>query len=536
MLMQHEDGSHEISLHNIRRYGSESYPNANGVFRWSHDKGVRFEVEFPGIYSLTGLPYFVATSKSTAKVGRLTNIETSVPDWIAETEEGTAVQLFGVNETPVSTTHRGMTGSEVSCRYEGIAMYAVIEFSGASTLAFDNATSEDYRMFFTGSAGARHHLQESVEFSDQSGGVTTTGRCSIVLSEAPTIKLVNGNALIKCSPSGWLSFSVAPTKSDCEIGAFGEQTFVSFLNGDKIPFHWADRRIKSGVIRRTYFGWVKSRGPKIAEALRPPLPILNGIELFSHGDEVLALLPSFFESFIQKYDDIDFPLILTPLWTGTNTVLQDRLALASVSLERISSQWKSAKLEEIGKHQSVWKRRPLLKSLRKLTGKVAEDFLTEVSTLEQCEKTVIEKMKGAVRDFVLSDHCSEISELERQELQDVVLSRIGNLTGPPNSASLQQPYLDLGIELREDEREAIKKRNDALHGKKGAHGNEIDYLDQEAEFFDILSVLITKFVFALCGYEGPYIDYASRPSNGNFEVKRLECKTGQADASSKPEA
>ena len=34
-------------------------------------------------------------------------------------------------------------------------------------------------------------------------------------------------------------------------------------------------------------------------------------------------------------------------------------------------------------------------------------------------------------------------------------------------------------------------------------------------------MLITKFVLALCGYKGPYVDYASRPVNGNFEIKRL---------------
>lgn len=533
MLKQHENGSHEVSLRNIRRYGCEPYPKATGVFRWSHDKGGRFELQFPDIYSLTGTPFFKAIPDPDVKVGRLTNIDTSVPDWIAETEEDMAVQFFGVDETPVSSTHRDMTGSRVSCRYEGIAMYAVIELSSASTLAFDNATSEDYRMFFTGSAGGRHHLQESVEFRDPNGSVTTTGRCSIVLSESPTVKLVNGNSLIKCSPSGWLSFETAPTELDCHIAAFAEQTFVSFLNGDKIPFHWADRRPTKGIIRRTYFGWVKSRGPEIPEALRPPLPILNGVELFSHGEQVLTLLPALFENFVKKYSDIDFPLILTPLWTGANTVLQDRMALASVSLERISSQWKIAKLEEAGNRQSVWKKRTLLKSLRKLLGKVAGDFLADVTTLEKCEKTVIEKLKRAVRDFLLSDCCREISEVERKELQDVILSRIGNLTSPPNSASLQQPFLDLGIELRDDERDAIKKRNDALHGEKGPRSNDIKYFDQETEFFDILSVLITKFVFAICEYEGPYIDYASRPSNGNFEVKRLERKSDPRNASSK---
>jgi|GEM_PF-4153312 len=63
MLKQHEDGSHEISLLNIRRHGCDPYPGGTGIFRWSHDKGVRFELEFPDIYSLEGSPFYKVTAK-----------------------------------------------------------------------------------------------------------------------------------------------------------------------------------------------------------------------------------------------------------------------------------------------------------------------------------------------------------------------------------------------------------------------------------------------------------------------------------------
>ena len=49
----------------------------------------------------------------------------------------------------------------------------------------------------------------------------------------------------------------------------------------------------------------------------------------------------------------------------------------------------------------------------------------------------------------------------------------------------------------------------------------IENLDQSIEYFDRLRMLITKFVLKLCDYRGPYIDYASRPSAGNFDVRRL---------------
>jgi hypothetical protein len=58
------------------------------------------------------------------------------------------------------------------------------------------------------------------------------------------------------------------------------------------------------------------------------------------------------------------------------------------------------------------------------------------------------------------------------------------------------------------------------------HGNSQDAdaledLDVIAQTFDYLRMLLTKFVLKLCNYYGPYIDYASRPISGDFEIQRL---------------
>ena len=100
-------------------------------------------------------------------------------------------------------------------------------------------------------------------------------------------------------------------------------------------------------------------------------------------------------------------------------------------------------------------------------------------------------------------------------------AKINQMTAPPNSAKLRAPFVDLQIVLSPEDEEALRKRNDALHGRQYS-GSELAVLDKEAEHFDRIRMLITKFVLKLCDYKGPYIDYASRPTSGNFGIARFE--------------
>lgn len=524
MFDQHDDGSHEITLHNVRCPGCEQFPKTSGTLRWAKHTGVRYSVTFDGIFSLQGSPFDGAPQPSTAGVGRLLSMNLDQPRWLAETDDGTEVRLYGVREEPTSSTSDGTPGSSVSCAFKGIAMFAVVDIPTCRMLAFDNSTEQDYRLFFIGTAGMRFHRQDRVSFHKADGSVHFTTRCSIRLSESPVVELVAAHGLVKCQPGGWLAFAEAPTASDCEMPAFAEQAFISFLNGDLVPFPWADRRISPATIRRTYYGWVKARQIDRTEPHHQPLPFLGGVEVFTHGDDVLSRLPDFFTNFVDRSRLFDFGIAMHPLWTALHGVLDDRLALASVSLERTASSWKhcrAAILKDARRETSVWKRRPLMKALRRVLLDRLATALSAESRKRRCQSRLIDTLIACLNDFLASDPCRSLDDHEKTELRDVMTARINNMTDMPNSAKLRQPFDDLQLPLSDGELEALQQRNAALHGRKQDGTADVASLDLSTQYFDRLRMLVTKFVLKLCDYEGPYIDYASRPPTGNFEVKTL---------------
>jgi hypothetical protein len=159
--------------------------------------------------------------------------------------------------------------------------------------------------------------------------------------------------------------------------------------------------------------------------------------------------------------------------------------------------------------------------LRKELKKRFSELITCESRKKNYLGWIVSELSRIVCQFVSSDVCRSLSENDKEELREVVLSNIEKCTNPPNSFSLQVPFLDLQIELSAKERDALKKRNDALHGRQ-CDESDLVALDDESEYCDCIRMLITKFALRLCNYEGPYIDYASRPASGNFEVKSLE--------------
>jgi len=448
------------------------------------------------------------------------------PRWTAKTDDGTDVRLYGVNEVPSSKQTTGTSGFSVSCSFEGTALFAVVEIPTSRLLAFDNSTEEDFRMFFVGASGRRHHHQQEVEFHGGDGSSIKTCRCSIVLSDSPRVSLVSAHALVECQPAGWLAFGQEPFTSEREIGAFTEQSFVSFLNGRKTPFFWIDRRQPSGVIRRTYFGWVKAGHQDYESCHHQPLPIMDGIEVFQYGEIVRDLLPAFFRRFVDRSREFNFGIVLHPLWTALEGILDDRLALASVSLERTASMWDDCRDRLLSgpfvSDASFWKKKAFLRGIRKQLQEVLKGIVRN----DNSKPAIIERVKNGLfttlSTLVGGDYCQSLTPPEREELSEVLKARIiNNLTGIPNSARLRRPFEDLRIKLSELDQEALQKRNDALHGEAGM-GTDLAQLDVSAQYFDSIRMMITKFVLAICDYPGPFIDFASRPADGNSEVRTMK--------------
>lgn len=520
MFDQLEDGSHEITLRNIHVPGCEQYPKTHGTLRWTRDKGISFELFFDGIYRISHTPFYVAQTPAGRGVGKFGESDLSTPQWAAETDDGTLVQLFGVNQTPSTFQRKSNEGISTGSSFTGTALYAIVEIPTNRLLSFPESSREDFRMFFSGVTGRCFSAKDDVQFEDHEGGILGTVRCEIELRNHPRVCLISSYGHITCRPSGWLSFEQAPTTADCDISAFSEQTFVSFLNGDKVAFHWADRNIGPQLIRRTYYGWATCPQIERLDGDFRPLPFLNASELPTYGQAILRSLPKLFERFCETDSDMSYGIALHPLWTALHSVLQDRLALVSVSLERTATFWDHCRELEIAKRsatvlqESIWSQKAILRKLRR--------------ALEAKTSEWNESLAKIVEDFSTEYEQRFAATEEHRLFVDVMKNNINNLTRIPNSVRLQRPFTDVGLVLSDAEKDAVKARNGALHGHKKDNVSSLTELDRDAETFDHLRMLITKFVLQLCDYDGPFIDYASRPTAGNFVVRWMSEVTGDS--------
>ncbi len=104
------------------------------------------------------------------------------------------------------------------------------------------------------------------------------------------------------------------------------------------------------------------------------------------------------------------------------------------------------------------------------------------------------------------------------DLKKVLEAKIANLTSAPKSLKLQRPFKENGMSLSSFETAALKQRNSALHGNdRGA--SSLAMRDEANRTFDVMRMLIGKCILKICKYEGPYIDYVSRPESGDFKVE-----------------
>ena len=211
MFDQLDDGSHEITLRNIHVPGCEQYPKTHGTLRWTRDKGISFELFFEGICRFSYTPFYVAQTPAGRGVGKFGESDLSTPQWTAETDEGTVVQLFGVNQTPSTFQQNGSDGSSTNSSFTGAALYAIVEIPANRLLSFPESSREDFRMFFSGVTGRCFSAENEIHFEDHRGSILGTVRCEIELRNQPRVCLVASYGHIKCRPSGWLSFETAPT-------------------------------------------------------------------------------------------------------------------------------------------------------------------------------------------------------------------------------------------------------------------------------------------------------------------------------------
>lgn len=95
MLDQNPDGSHTITLHDIYVPGRPIFPQTSGLLTWSQENGINFTLTFSGIKSLTGTEFYDDPQLTSRGVGRFVENSLHRPRWIAKTDDGTEVRLYG---------------------------------------------------------------------------------------------------------------------------------------------------------------------------------------------------------------------------------------------------------------------------------------------------------------------------------------------------------------------------------------------------------------------------------------------------------
>jgi hypothetical protein len=482
--------------------------------KWTASTGVELDITFQELYGVDQSAYYRPTEEMPCGVGRFIEVDLSAPDWTALTDDGTEVRIYGFFGQPKSTksSHNGRL--TCSSGFSGSCSAVAVDIPTKRKLAFLNNTDKfAYRMLFIGHVGNCFHQSESVDFCDLDGTRISTGRSRIRLSSSPKIELYAANALVHTRPASWLSFGSSPAIAETDWIGHAERSFISFLNGDMIAFPFADTFVNDHLITRTYFGPVRCRqhdDGADAEPMNAPLPMF-GVERFEFGNDVLARLPDLYEEFINNAQIVDFVAMLHPIWTALNGVLDDRLALASLSIERLSSIWTKFRmqlrpgLDSAG--SQIWANKPLLKSIR-------SELVAAVQAL------VTQELVSKLHTHLGSVDLTGVDDAALTELRCVLEAKLGNLTNAPNSAKLQLPFQEIGLVLSANEVNALKHRNAALHGNdRGA--TSLSMRNESNRIFDVLRMLVCKFILKLCNYDGPYVDHSSRPESGNFTIESM---------------
>ncbi|QDT31486.1 hypothetical protein [Thalassoglobus polymorphus] len=501
---QLDDGTHVIPIHRVQCCGCDSCADATGFIRWDLERGASFSIDFPEVHQ-TDLETYWRPQNDGPGVGRF-SVQSNVPSWTAETSEGLAVRLFGTQDTPTSEVHYGTTGSGHSSSISGSALMVEVEFAHSNPLSFYNATLPHPRILFIGH-GVRHwESVEPVEFYHEDGR-TTTNRCTVQLSESPDVRIVAADARIHLPSAGWLTVDSSEDANPLDYPFASERSFISFLNGHSVPFMWMDEFPRDNIVKRVYFGWSRIQRKNTDFTDTEPLPMCGSVESFEHGKDVVGRLPELFRQWISLDDHFEFDWVLSPLWTARRSFLDDKVALASISLERLAAEWSELKKrsgEPKSTKFSIWKDQRF--------GELKQQLLNVVDTFDASGGT--------------SDECTDASPDELAEALRIIRQRVNSsLMSPANEDKLTLVFQDLGILVTENERKTIKYRNRALHGNRTLRGSCTSDFDNDGHRYDILRMLVTKALLSILRYDGPYMNYAARPEHGNFPVEILQFNT-----------
>lgn len=404
-----DDGDHVFPVTVIRRLPGEAHENSSGEIRWNHRSGISFRFEFP---AKTLSEVFTPPPVSTVGAGAILP-KPSTPEWSAVLANGTEILLYGVNERQISQVTSGSGGRTIL----GRALCAKVTLTCDDQLSFWRDTEVTDRLYFVGLEMFPWPQDEIVEWKkgERSGWFS---RASMSLS--PTLRLVRASNSPPEEKAVWLTYTADGTASELSFdeGCNDVRRFVSFLVGQATPFLWKDRFIDEKCITRLYM--TGHRRLRSITGTEQPFPLGRTTSMFKYGHDIIRQLPAMFAKFVELRSSYDVEWIASPIWYAYNSYIDDKLALACVSLERLATA-----------HAAHQKKNDLSSRAKPFLDPQAYDALRDAMT-------VALKSVASVHNF-------------SSDVEMIISRKIDSMNQRPNQDKLSAVFGDLGIVLTHTE-------------------------------------------------------------------------------------
>lgn len=529
-----------------------------GEVMWHPERGIQFKVEVTAKAEPLGIEGVLAqlARPATPSRGAGAVFEPSRdPELVARLDgTGEPICVFQIAAGVNAQSQNGPASASAKTIISGTAVAATVRVERDSELSYWHETLGACRLLVPDICMYHWPTQDYAKWT--SGGTHHSSlRSSCPLSESPKLTVFSASSLPGQRSACWLAFEPALipvgerdwyTPDVCLAAV----SFLSFLGGKRLPFLWTDRFLDDTHVTRTYHGTAKVDDfPQAADGYQPAP--LNSLQ---HGGAVVERVPAIFAASLtlRKWFDLDW--ITGPLWYAIKAYLDDKLGLASVSLERFATALDAFLAANPGQKRSKAKflTKPQSRALRGELSAAVSAFAKDrgidltasrspavdsiidaaIESIARLDDSlfpgnVVDDLRASIREAVA--RADKAGKLKLDETKAKIIDhRIDNFAAKTNPDKLTDALEFDGLSLSDPELDAVMKRNDCLHGRRTlGDANNLDDIRAEVDRFDTLRTLINKAVLARLGYRGPYVDYAARPTSGSFPVKCLadELKT-----------
>ena len=481
------DGTHYFPIETLLGMDGLAIPDARGDISWSAKDGLTYRFEYSHAPTNEAVPSPSGLTPPD-QIGSICEIP-DIPSWSGTIAGGLSFSLFGAGGKV--DTHSSAVGGRYSSQsiLTGEAAFATIDLLLDHPLSFRHDTPALRREFVP--SFMLLSWPDSEEYTYQDATIHhRRSRNRILLQDDPKIMVYSGSTRPGTGHGVWVVDEGTGPPSDRmpSIGAEDARGFLSFLVGRNLPFYWRDTFPVQGRVRRLYISFLRPHSPVLGN--EQPLPLCHVREAYPQGVEIGYRLPQLFAQFREVREDYNLDFVFSPLWTAFDGFLDDKLAGACVSLERLATA-----------HADYLKNNG--------AGKPKVEFLSK-----QQGKALRERLTKAAEDVAAANPIPD-------DVLTIIKNKIANIHQPPNADKLELIFTHLGLELRDDERQAISNRNRALHGRATLAGLDLAAINEELIRFNILRTLVHKAVLRLIGYEGPYMDYGDNPIDMAYSVKDM---------------